>query len=125
VALAGGGGLGVYLDDFHDARVLDPALLDLSARVRCVGDSECDELFPVTLPTIARVRTRAGEEREVRVLDNRGGPRRPLSAEELTLKFRLNAERSLSNAKVDELNDALDAVPQLDNLGGLASALVG
>lgn len=125
VALAGGGGLGVYLDDFHDARVLDPALLELSARVRCVGDSECDELFPVTLPTIARVRTRTGEEREVRVLDNRGGPGRPLTPEELTLKFRLNAERSLNNAKVDELNEALDAVAELDDVAGLTSALVG
>ena len=50
IALGGGGGLGVYLDDFTDERVADPVLLDLAARVTHVGDPRCDEIFPQPLP---------------------------------------------------------------------------
>ena len=39
-ALAGGGGLGVYLDDFTDEVVRDERRLALARRVRCVADPD-------------------------------------------------------------------------------------
>jgi 2-methylcitrate dehydratase PrpD len=119
-ALVGGGGLGVYLDDFTDAGVRDERRLALARRVRCVADPECDAIFPFEFPTIARVRTASREHVEVRVLHNRGGPGNPLSDAELRQKFTLNAERALVPERVAALDAALEGI---DALGGISEVL--
>jgi len=123
VALVGGGGLGVYLDDFSDAAVRDPRLLSLAARVRCHADPECDRLFPVALPTIARVALRGGGRREIAVLANRGGPQRPLSDQELALKFELNAARSLDHVAVQRLSEALERLVECEDVASELQAV--
>lgn len=123
-AFLGGGGLGVYLDDFTDELVRDPARLALAAKVRTVPDAECDAIFPRQFPTILRVSMDGGQTYEARVLANRGGPDRPLSDDELRLKFRLNATRALPASQAVELASAigkLDGLPNLDAILGLAA----
>ena len=83
IALAGGGGLGVSLEDFTDDRARDPELLALADRVKCVGNADCDAVFPHALPAVVQVRLKDGSMREQRVMENRGGPGRPLSEDEL------------------------------------------
>ena len=109
-ALAGGGGLGVSLDDFTDEAVKDPVKLDLASRVRCVADAECDRIFPNQFPAVLRVRLESGEAREARISHNRGGPENPLSDEELEVKFRANAGRVLQGERVEKLRSALEAL---------------
>jgi 2-methylcitrate dehydratase PrpD len=118
-ALAGGGGLGVYLDDFTDDRVHDEERLALAARVECFADESSNGLYPRALPGVLRVTLRSGETREHRVTENRGGPGRPLSTQELCLKFALNAGRTLPEVAVSRLLDAcldLDSLTSLDHL---------
>lgn len=110
-ALVGGGGLGVYLDDFTDAHVADPERLRLAAAVTCVADDVCTEIFPHQFPAVLRVTTRQGATLEVRVNANRGGPENPLSDQELGVKFSLNAGRALSAADVSSLHDAVRRLP--------------
>jgi Uncharacterized protein involved in propionate catabolism len=95
-ALIGGGGLGVGHDDFTDEAARDESRLALAAKVRCVPDARCDEIFPNQFPAVVRVTLRDGTKREVRVDVNRGGPGNPLSADELALKFRINASHRLT-----------------------------
>jgi 2-methylcitrate dehydratase PrpD len=109
-ALVGGGGLGVSLDDFTDEDVADRVKLDLASRVRCVADEECNRTFPNQFPAVLRVRLKSGEAREVRVSHNRGGPENSLSDEELDLKFRTSAERTLPAEQVEELRSALEVL---------------
>ena len=118
-ALAGGGGLGLDLDDFTDERARDPELLALAARVTCVADERCDAIFPHQFPAVARVRLAGGGEREVARLENRGGPQRPLSDDELRAKFRSCAERSLRGPALAELDAALDGIGGLTDIGEL------
>jgi 2-methylcitrate dehydratase PrpD len=96
-ALTGGGGLGLGHDDFTDEAAADETRLALAARVRCVADERCDEIFPEQFPAVLRVRTRDGDQHEVRVDVNRGGPGNPLSADELAAKFGMNAQRVLDD----------------------------
>ena len=111
-ALLGGGGLGVWLDDFTDERVRDPRYLELAAKVRCIGDPACDDIFPNQFPAVLRIRTKDGRLFEERVLANRGGPGNPLSASELRAKFMVNAGRILDEAAARRLADAIERLEE-------------
>lgn len=96
-ALLGGGGLGVFHEDFTDAAAEDPRRLALAAKVSCVADPECTAIFPSRFPAVLTAELADGTQRIERVLDNRGGPGNPLSQAELAKKFVLNARR-ITNA---------------------------
>ncbi|NOY55407.1 MAG: MmgE/PrpD family protein [Actinobacteria bacterium] len=118
-ALLGGGGLGVYLDDFTDATIEDPDRLRLAELVRCVADEEATDAFPNSFGGILKVRMSSGAVLEHRVRHNRGGPESPLSREELTTKFRLNASRRLSESDVVAMVEAvrrLEEAPSVDRV---------
>jgi 2-methylcitrate dehydratase PrpD len=115
-ALVGGGGLGVYSNDFTEQTLSDPERLRLSALVRCVADAESTELFPHQFPAVLTVRLADGSEIVERVMKNRGGSDRPLSRDELALKFRLNAGQVLSPDRVDRLVTAILALDSADSV---------
>ena len=94
-AFLGGGGLGLWLDDFTDEKVCDLRYLELAAKVRCVANAECNSIFPNQFPAVLRLRTNSGEVLEEKSLVNRGGPDNPLSSDELKVKFMANCGRLL------------------------------
>lgn len=106
-ALLGGGGLGLGLADFTDERAFDPAVLAVAAKVRCVPDERCSEIFPYHFPAIARIRTRSGELEPIEVLVNRGSPERPLSSAEMSTKFADCASSALAPEVLSELDGLL------------------
>ena len=107
----------MYSNDFTDQTLTDPERLRLSALVRCVADAESSEIFPHQFPAVLTVRLADGSEVVERVRTNRGGPERPLSQDELALKFRLNAGQALDSDQVASLESAvleLDTAPSVD-----------
>ncbi|GIE90274.1 MmgE/PrpD family protein [Actinoplanes regularis] len=116
VALTGGTGLGVGLDDFTE---LTPERLELAARVEVRADPAATAVFPRAFAGVLRVRTRSGELLEHRVASSRGGPGHPLSAAEVTAKFTGNAGRALAASDVEVLEKAVRALVG----GGPVSAL--
>jgi len=113
--LAGDGpehGLGLGHADFTDEAAADPDRLALAAKVTCVADVRCEEIFPEQFPAVLRVRLTDGRRLEVRVDANRGGPGRPLTPEEHAAKFRLNAEPVLGSDAVRAVSDAVLAWPE-------------
>jgi 2-methylcitrate dehydratase PrpD len=118
-ALVGGGGLGVYSNDFTDATLGDPERLRLSDLVRCVVDEQASELFPHQFPAVLTVTLRDGSQITERVVANRGGPDRPLSRDELSLKFRLNASVALEPERVDKLEQSILALSSADSVAGV------
>ncbi|WNV76181.1 MmgE/PrpD family protein [Geodermatophilus sp. DSM 44513] len=124
-ALTGGGGLGVFHEDFTDTAAADPVRLALAARVRCVPDARCDEVFPHQFPAVLRVLTTDGTRHEVRVEANRGGPANPLSSAELAEKFRLNAVRVLDDDTAATVAAAALDLPQADDVRALMAGVRG
>ena len=112
-ALHGGGGLGVGLDDFSDALVTDPSYLALMDRTTVVGSEQCARLYPHALPAVVTVTLLDGTTYVEEVLDNRGGPARPLTPAELTAKFLTNATRAVPEATARRLADDLSRLAQL------------
>ncbi|WP_209440780.1 MmgE/PrpD family protein [Amycolatopsis thermoflava] len=119
----GGGGLGVFHDDFTDTAAASPERLALAAKVTCVPDARCDEIFPHQFPAVLRAHLRDGRTLEERVDANRGGAANPLSAEELALKFRLNATRVVSADAADRITELTYGLAGLTDLGELTSLL--
>lgn len=118
-ALVGGGGLGVYLDDFTDAALADPSRRELAGKVSVVPDPVCDAEFPNAFSAVLRVRTRQGPRLEHRVHSSRGGPEHPLSASELAAKFRLNAARLIDEERAARVAERIRALPETEKAGPL------
>lgn len=95
LALRGGSGLGLYLDDFTDEAVADEMNRDLANRVTHVADPAAQNQFPLHFSSIVRVRTRDGQTLTEEVLHNRGTSMRPLSVEEIETKFLLNVQHGV------------------------------
>jgi 2-methylcitrate dehydratase PrpD len=119
-ALLGGGGLGVYLDDFTEAAFTDPARIALAEKVTVVVDERATEIFPEAFAAVLRVTTTDGRVLEHRVDSSRGSEEHPLSRDEHRLKFRLNAARALSDEQVSALDAAVVAL-----LDGAPEASIG
>ena len=102
-ALLGGGGLGVFHEDFSDAAVKDPARLALADKVTVVADDECTKIFPRQFPAVLTAELADGSRVTERVSENRGGPGNPLSEAELTRKFVLNSARSTSERAAERI----------------------
>ncbi|GIF63648.1 MmgE/Prp family protein [Asanoa ishikariensis] len=121
-ALLGGGGLGLGHDDFTDAAAADESRLALAAKVTCVPDARCDEIFPNQFPAVLRVVMRDGTRHEERVDVNRGGPGNPLSSAELATKFAFNAaavpDRDAIAAAVLDLASAPDVAGLMARVRG-------
>ncbi len=118
-ALLGGGGLGISFEDFSDERVADPERLALAAKVETFVDPECDRIFPHQFPAVLQVRMNDGTEYEERVMANRGGPKNPLSDDELRLKFTSNASRAISADQAARLADAVQALAGAGSVAGI------
>ncbi|MEU0988370.1 MmgE/PrpD family protein [Streptomyces sp. NPDC005953] len=118
-ALLGGGGLGVYLDDFTEETLSDPQRLALAAKVVCTVDERASEIFPHAFAAVVRVRTKGGSVLEQRVDSSLGGPGQPLSREQLLTKFRLNAARSLPESGVARLLEVTGRLAQAPDVRAL------
>lgn len=118
-ALIGGGGLGLGHEDFSDEAAKDPQRLAFAAKVRCVPDAHCDQIFPYQFPAVLRATLTDGSTREVRVDVNRGGPQNPLTKDELAAKFTANAERHLTAAEARQVAEAAYALPSDGTVAGL------
>lgn len=117
LALRGGGGLGVYLDDFTDEAVQDPVNRELAAKIEHDSDPRCEAVFPMHFPSIVTVTTVDGRELVEEVLTNRGTAERPLSEEEVRVKYELNARPLGANTAV--VAERVLGVADLDDVRGL------
>jgi len=121
--LGRGGGLGVDFDDFTDERARDPRYLSLAAKVTTFVDPDCDAIFPRAFGAVLRVHLRNGTLLEERVMDNRGGPHRPLSDSELRAKFNSNTARVLGGRGSDDVADGIFGIVQGGDVATLMSRL--
>lgn len=124
-ALVGGGGLGVSFEDFSEDAVQDPARLELAAKVRCVADERCDEIYPYQFPAVLRVRVRGGKTYEHRVSHNLGGSENPLGDVALGVKFRTNAEQAVPPDAAERIWQALQRIESEAGVGDLMELIRG
>jgi 2-methylcitrate dehydratase PrpD len=107
VGLLGGSGLGAVPCDYDPALLAEPRRVRLMSHAEVVADDECTAVFPNQFPAVMRARTNDGQQWEVRVMVNRGGPQKPLHAEELRVKFRDNVAGQLDLATCEQVEQVI------------------
>lgn len=121
--LIGGSGLGVGLDDFTDELARDPERRRLMALVDVAADERCSSIFPHQFPAIVTVTTTDGRTVTEEVLVNRGGPERPLTFDELAVKFADNAARQLGPDRIAAMQQRCADIDRLADVGALLDPL--
>ena len=104
------------LEQLTSSRIADPAVHDLVGKVRLLGDSSLDPLYPKFRPTQVTVYLKGGKELTHRVDAPKGDPDAPMSTQELEAKFRSLAARVLSPAQVSHLQDKALGLAQGESL---------
>ncbi len=121
--LLGGAGLGVGLADFSDEQVRDSKRRELMKRIDVVGDPDLMDIYPFQLPARLTVTCVDGQTLAHEVLANRGGPQRPLSAEELAAKYFDNTAGIVPDGVARRLHEALSELSTAPSVVGLLSPL--
>jgi 2-methylcitrate dehydratase PrpD len=101
-AFIGGGGLGVYLDDFSEENWDQPERLALAAKVTVVEDARATAIFPNAFAAVLTVTMKDGSVHTHRVDASLGSKEAPLSADQIRQKFTLNASRFLTPSSVEK-----------------------
>jgi len=122
-ALIGGSGLGLGLDDFTDELIRDPARRALMRRISVTSDPRCDSIFPQQAPAILSVTTKDGRRMVEEVLINRGSPERPLSDDELAVKFSENCRRALAPETTEALRLSLNRIAEAKDVSEIVRIL--
>jgi 2-methylcitrate dehydratase PrpD len=109
------------LDEFSDAAIRDPMLLELAAKVRYELDSAID--YPRHFEGHVKVKMNDGTIFEEDQLHPRGGFEDPLPPSEIEDKFRANALLALPARNVDEIVRLVGRLEQIPSLNLLTEKL--
>jgi 2-methylcitrate dehydratase PrpD len=109
------------LEEFSDAAMADPRLLELAAKVRYELDPTID--YPRHFSGHVRVKMNDGTLLEENQPHPRGGFEDPLPPQEIEEKFRANARLALPASKVDDIVAMVDRLEQLPAIGMLTEKL--
>lgn len=111
----------VYLEQFDEAHLRNPAILDTARRVIPRPDAALGHIFETTdrAPTHVAVRLTSGQEYTIQVDYPRGCQQNPATLEELQAKFTALAEPVLPSSQVRQLQErllTLDTVPHVQDV---------
>ncbi len=113
-----------FVDQFAEARIDDPIILDFIKRIDVTSDPAINALGPESRHTARLVVTAtSGEKHELTVSTRKGSPDNPLSQREIENKFRSNACSLLSETQADELYSLVQRLDTLDDVETLVPLL--
>jgi 2-methylcitrate dehydratase PrpD len=113
-----------FVRQYREDRLADPRLLDFMKRIVAHVDPEIDAMGPAFRHAASvSVRTRSGRAFSHRILNRRGSPESPLSADEVEHKFRNVVESCLRDAEVDRIVALVRELDSVDDVNELIALL--
>lgn len=114
-----------FTEQFREARLADPQILDFISRITAHVDPEIEAMgAPFRHASRVRITTRDGRTFDKLSLHRRGSPENPLTPEEVVHKFRNVVAPCMSKADAERIITAVERCESLADVGELA-ALVG
>jgi 2-methylcitrate dehydratase PrpD len=114
-----------FTEQFREARLADPLILDFIKRIIATVDPEIEQMgAPFRHASRVVISTRDGQRHEKLALHRRGSPENPLSAEDVVNKFRNVVAPCMAKVDAERIIAAVDRCEQLADVGELAR-LVG
>jgi 2-methylcitrate dehydratase PrpD len=110
------------LEEFSEAAIHDPELLELASKVRYDLDPTID--YPRHFEGHVQVRMKNGSVFAEDQLHPRGGYEDPLPPEEIETKFRANARLALADSRIEEVIKLVQRLEQLPAISRLTEALI-
>lgn len=114
-----------FTEQFREARLSDPQILDFISRITAHVDPEIEKMgAPFRHASRVKITARNGKIYEKLSLHRRGSPENPLSPEEVVHKFRNVVAPCMAKADAERIIATVDRCEQMTDIGELA-ALVG
>jgi 2-methylcitrate dehydratase len=108
---------------FEEKRLRDPKLPPVMKKVEVLADRGIDAAFPEYKRSEVILKLKDRAPRSASVDYPKGDPRNPMTEEEITVKFRALAGRSLSRKKQDRVIELVNELDKLDRVTRLINAL--
>ncbi|MCW5574727.1 MAG: MmgE/PrpD family protein [Burkholderiales bacterium] len=110
-----------FTEQFREARLADPRILDFIQRITATVDPEIEKMgAPFRHASRVRITTRDGKVHEKLALHRRGSPENPLAPEEVVHKFRNVVAPCMAKADAERIIATVDRCEELADIGELA-----
>lgn len=113
-----------FTEQFREARLSDPQILDFISRVTAHVDPEIEKMgAPFRHASRVKITARNGKVYEKLSLHRRGSPENPLSPEEVLHKFRNVVAPCMDNAAAEKIIAIVNQFETLTDIGGVMPLL--
>jgi 2-methylcitrate dehydratase PrpD len=110
-----------FTEQFREARLADPQILDFITRISAAVDPEIERMgAPFRHASRVVITTRDGQRHEKLALHRRGSPENPLAPEEVIHKFRNVVAPCMAKTDAERIITTVDRCEQLADVGELA-----
>ncbi len=117
-----------FTEQFREARLADPQILDFITRISACVDPEIEKMgAPFRHASRVKITTRDGKVHEKLALHRRGSPENPLAPEEVIHKFRNVVAPCMSKADAERIITAVErceSLADINELAGIVGAAV-
>lgn len=112
------------LEQFSEAKISDPRILDLARRVEVVVDPDIDRWYPARYANKVEVILKDGQRFEARIDFARGSAEFPMGFSEVAGKFRSLAGPVIAEDREDDIIETVESLERLADIRELTCLLV-
>ncbi len=109
------------MEQFSEARIADPDLIDLVQKVKVHRSAELNKGYPAGIPNLVEVKLRSGTIVGKQVDFPRGHDRNPMTDREVEQKFEALCEPLFPKQQVRAILDALWDLEEMEDVGRIVS----
>jgi 2-methylcitrate dehydratase PrpD len=120
VALLEGGAL---LEQFSEAKIVDPRVLALARQVEVVMDPDIDKVYPKRYPNRVEIILKNGNRFETQIDYPKGSVEQPMSFDDVTDKFRSLAGYAVTAAQAECIIEQVERLEKLKDIRKLTRLL--
>lgn len=114
----------LFIDEFTEDSIRDPKILETASKVKCVVDEELDRVAGREIaPVILTIEVKDGNRYEQRVDTAKGHFDNPMTAEDLTKKFKECAERVLPKRKIDTICGKIENIEHMKDFNAFMALM--